>query len=385
EGGESSKNYWLAKALGSRDHEVHVVTNAWEVESDYREHFEVGDLDYYQPSNVVVHNTNPFDDPWYIPYTRPDIAKLASYAIEVVRRYNLQLIDSRYVLPYAIAGFLAKAVTGRPQILHHAGSDISRLFASSYLNTIFSEIFRRVDQIVTHPSIKQGFLNLDIPEDKIFLDIKVSVDTNSFNPGAKPANLSKYTSRSIKGLPVITYIGKVGATKGIFELVEALGQIREDFVLLFVSQGRGIGRLKDTVAKNNLTEKTVFLSFVPPWRIPSIIKASTCVVHPERDFPVLGHQPILPREVLAVGTCLMLSKELYEKYAWSGLREGKHCLVVNPKDIRKFRRKLKKIIKNPGFARKMGQEGHKLSEKIEDFEGYVGEVEKLYRKVLGKK
>jgi glycosyltransferase involved in cell wall biosynthesis len=55
EGGESSKAYWLARALGQRGHEVHVVTNALEVEEEYREQLSDYDLKYkYQPQGVYV-------------------------------------------------------------------------------------------------------------------------------------------------------------------------------------------------------------------------------------------------------------------------------------------------------------------------------------------
>ena len=37
EGGISSRTYWLAKALGERKIEVHLVTNALEVEENYKE------------------------------------------------------------------------------------------------------------------------------------------------------------------------------------------------------------------------------------------------------------------------------------------------------------------------------------------------------------
>jgi len=60
EGGESSKLYWLAKALGEKGHEVHIVTNAWEVETKYREQITGDDLSgHYRPKNVYIHNTDP--------------------------------------------------------------------------------------------------------------------------------------------------------------------------------------------------------------------------------------------------------------------------------------------------------------------------------------
>ena len=69
EGGESSKAYWLAKGLGERKHEIHIITNAWEVEPKYRENLEIDDLEQIHPKNVFIHNTDPFIDPFFIPYT----------------------------------------------------------------------------------------------------------------------------------------------------------------------------------------------------------------------------------------------------------------------------------------------------------------------------
>ena len=58
EGGVSSKTYWTAKALGERGHEVHIVTNALEVEEEYREGIDINDPNY-TPKNVHVHNPAP--------------------------------------------------------------------------------------------------------------------------------------------------------------------------------------------------------------------------------------------------------------------------------------------------------------------------------------
>lgn len=383
EGGESSKAYWLAKALGESGHEIHIVTNAWEVESDYRENIESSDLDGdYQPKGVFVHNTDPFIEPTYIPYSKPYTEKIASFAIDIIKEYNLQLIDSWYILPYVISGFLAKTITGKPQIMRHAGSDMSRLLSSPYLGTLFTSIFEKVDKIVTYPSMRERFLNLGIPEEKLFLNTKVSVDTRAFNPEVKPIDLSFYADRNINGLPIITYIGKIGVTKGIYELAEAASKIKDDFLLLFVSKGKGLDRFKETIKKLGLENKTLFINFVPPWRIPSFIKRSTCVVIPERDFPVVQHTPILPREVMAMGKCMILGEELYNKRRLTEIQDEQNVLVVNPKDIEQFRRMLEKVIKNPDYAEKIGQQARLVSEKIERFDEYVEDTINLYKEII---
>lgn len=386
EGGESSKAYWLAKALGERSCEVHIVSNAWEVENDYRENIEASDLDgNYQPKGVYVHNTDPFMEPSYIPYSKPYTEKIASLAIDIIKEYDLQLIDSWYILPYVISGFLAKTITGKPQIMRHAGSDMSRLLSSAYLGTLFTSIFEKVDKIITYPSMKERFLSFGIPEEKLFFNSNVSVNTKAFNPDVKPIDLSPYTENNLNGLPIITYIGKIGITKGIYELAEAASKIKEDFLLLFVSKGKGLDRFKEIIKRKGLENKTLFINFVPPWRIPSVIKRSTCVVIPERDFPVVQHTPILPREVMAVGKCMILSEELYNKRRTPEIQDKQNVLVVNPKDIEQFRRILEKVIKNPDYAKKIGQQAQLVSEKIEKFDEYVEDTINLYREIIEEK
>lgn len=383
EGGESSKAYWLAKALGERGHEIHIVTNAWEVEGDYREAIDASDLDgNYQPKGVYIHNTDPFIEPSYIPYAKPYAEKVASLAIDIIKEYELQLIDSWYILPYVISGFLAKTITGKPQVMRHAGSDMSRLLSSPYLGTLFTSIFEKVDKIITYPSMRERFLSFGVPEEKLFLNTKVSVDTRAFNPAVNPIDLSLYTDKNIDGLPVITYIGKIGVTKGIYELAEAASQIKKDFLLLFVSKGKGLDKFKNTIERLGIQNKTLFINFVPPWKIPSIIKRSTCVVIPERDFPVVQHTPILPREVMAVGKCMILSDELYNKRRSAEIQDEQNVLVVNPKNIEQFKELLERVIKNPADAEKIGQQARLVSEKIERFDEYVEDTISLYKEVL---
>lgn len=388
EGGVSSQTYWLAKALGERGHEVHIVTNAQEVEEEYREDIDIeNEAGQYQPPNVYIHNIDPspLANPSHIPFSKAYCEKLANLSIEVIKKHNLQLIDSWYLLPYAVSGFLAKTITGKPQIIRHAGSDINRLFDSPYLRVLFKSIFERVDTIVTYPDSKEVFLNLGIPESKLFLNQKIAVDTTAFNPEVEPIDLSKYTDKDTKNLPVITYIGKItyhSETKGIYELLEVCQGIKDDFLLLFVGNGKELKRLQEEVRRKGLESRTIFLNFVPPWKVPSIIKRSTCVVLPERDFPIPNHMPSIPREVMATGKCLLLSRELYQKEAYKALIDGENILIIDPKNIKQFRSTLEKIIKNPDIAERIGQKARRLSGLTEDFDKYVSHNILMYEKNL---
>jgi len=386
EGGVSARVYWLAKALGEREHEVHIVTNALEVENEYKEQFDINDQEY-TPQNVFVHSLNFDNNPWHIPFSRAYTERIANLAIEVIEEYNIQLIDSYYILPYGIAAFIAKNITGRPQILRHAGSDLGKLFASSSYQTLFKSIFQRVDKIITIPPIEKMFLSLGISESKIAFDEKVSVDPKAFKPEVTPFSLSDYIEREIPECPIITYFGKINyywKTKGLYELIEAVKEIKSDFLLLFVANGKGLSEFQNLIQDKDLEKRSIFLGFVPPWKIPSIIKLSTCVVLPEREFPIQYHKPILPREVMAVGKCLILSKELYNKRCYGNLINGENVLLVDPKDVKEFRKIIEKVIIQPDTASKIGQNAYKLARQTENFNEYINFTIDLYASLIDK-
>jgi len=386
EGGVSARIYWLAKALGERGHEVHIVTNAQEVENEYKEQIDKNDHEY-TPQNVYVHSFNLDNNPWHIPFSKAYAERISNLAIEVIEEYNIQIIDSYYLLPYGTAGFIAKNITGRPQILRHAGSDIGKFFASSSYQTLFKSIFQRVDKIITIPSMKEMFLSLGISQSRIAFDDKVSVDTKAFNPEVSPFTLSDYIKREIPECPIITYIGKINyywKTKGLYEFLDAVKGIKNDFLLLFVANGKGLSEFKNLIQEKDLEKHSILLGFIPPWKIPSIIKLSTCVVVPEREFPIQYHTPILPREVMAVGKCLILSKELYNKRCYGNLINVENVLLVDPKDVKEFRKIIEKVIIQPDTASKIGQNAYKLARQTENFNEYINFTIDLYASLIDK-
>ena len=216
-------------------------------------------------------------------------------------------------------------------------------------------------------------------------DDRVSVDPKAFNPEVAPFPLADYIGGAIPECPIITYIGKVNyywQSKGLGELMAAVKDIKADFRLLFVANGKGLNEFKSLVKENNLENKVIFIDFVPPWQVPSLIKLSTCVVMPEREFPIPDHMPILPNEVTAVGKCLVISRELIEKKCYGDLIDGENVLVVDPKNIAQFKTVIEKIIQDSEKARRIGEQAYQHSLKSESFDEYVDFTVKCYESLL---
>ena len=127
--------------------------------------------------------------------------------------------------------------------------------------------------------------------------LSASFDLRAFNPEVTPFDLSTYLDKDVRNVPVISFIGKVPylwESKGISELLEAIHDIKEDFLLLFVSGGKGLPKVRKIVRDKGLEKRAIFMRFVPPWKVPSIMKRSTCVVVPEHDFPITNHTSSIP-------------------------------------------------------------------------------------------
>ena len=371
EGYVSSCTYWLARGLASRGHDITVVTNGFEVEDAYRQQLQAADLDVYQGRRLRVRNTDPFQDYKLIPASNPFCEKLAAAAIEASD--GADVLDAWYFVSYGAAGILARAATGLPLILRHAGSDIGRLAANPHMRPLISAMLRKADAIVTGKASRQRLREMGAPQKRLNI-IPVAVDCGAFHPSIKPAMLDVP-----EDVPVISCIGKISRGKGILQLLAAAARVREDFRLLFVSSD--IEGLHGMTVHSGLRRKLVFHKFVPPWRMPGMIRASRAVIMPEHGFPVAGHSPILPREVMACGTCLVISGELRDKVAGGLLVDGENALVVDPKGTAGFASKLSRVVRDEDGARSIGARGHRLSARIEDFEGYLSANEKMYRDI----
>jgi len=373
EGYVSSCTYWLARGLASRGHDITVVTNAFEVEDADREWLEAEDLDIYQTGRLRVRNTDPFQQYRLIPAANPFCEKLAAAAIE--RAADADILDAWYYVSYGAAGLLAKAATGLPLVLRHAGSDIGRLAANPHMRPLISAMLKKADAVISTGASRARLAGLGAPRSRM-RTIPVSVDTEAFNPSAKKAILD-----APEDVPVVCCIGKVSRGKGIPQLLAAASRVKGDFRLLFVSSdSQGLRQL---TLHCGLKRKLLFKMFVPPWSMPGIIRASRAVVMPEHDFPVPGHSPILPREVLACGTCLVISAELRGKVAEGALSDGENALVAEPARTAELASRLSIAVQDEDAARRIGALGRRLSARIEDFEGYVSANERLHRELAG--
>jgi hypothetical protein len=169
---------------------------------------------------------------------------------------------------------------------------------------------------------------------------------------------------------VIGIYGKVGVTKGSFDLLHALGKVAAtgaEFAFLSVSCGRReiLQRYYETILNcPALAARSWILPPVAPWRIPAFLRFCNAVCFLEREFAIPFHGPLIPREILSSGACLVCSKEIAGKPIYRGnlVDERNAVVVVDPKDHDTLAGKLGRLIRDRSRTRSIGLQGRKLAE-----------------------
>jgi hypothetical protein len=256
----------------------------------------------------------------------------------------------------------------------------------------YKEILRQAAGVVTRPGLVPRFLGMGLAREQILIGPPAAVPPG-FRPDAtalSPADVARLAyppagpaAHFDPALPTIGMYGKPGEAKGTFDFIAAAGAVRdgEPFNLLLMCGGSLLDPLRAAVAAAGLTDRTWLLPFLPHWRVPAFIRRCTAVAFLERDFPVAIHRPVVPREVLACGTCLVLSGEIHRKqHGLDGLADGDTMLLVpNPKDHASLATTLRRIVAAPGEAGEIGARGRRLVDGDESYPALVDHWEALLR------
>lgn len=378
QGGVSAFNLWTVCALVEAGHRVHVVTNAEEVEAEFRLHeLRAGSILPGPPAALrsdrfSLHSTGSAPVPSYIPWTNPFVTKLAAAIVDVVRHKQCDFIFSFYLEPYVVAAALASSWTGVPFGIRTAGSDITRLMSHSELRATYLEAYRRASFVFASAPSFRGLIAEGVDPSRLVPPFRRSLPTEYFRPDALPLPMDILLSvgrPQVPGpfdatLPTIGIYGKVGPEKGSLNLVRALGRLRREglrFNFLAMTQGRPkpMRQFVQALHEAELGPCTWLLPFMPHWQVPNFIRTCTAVCFLEHDFPILVHTPSVPREVFAVGTCLVLSRQIAERGPHATrLVHGDNVLLADPRQAGELETCLRQVIEAPARAAAIGRRGY---------------------------
>jgi glycosyltransferase involved in cell wall biosynthesis len=403
QGGVSMRTYWTAHGLAARGHDVQVVTNAKEVRPPFRMHMRAQDWERCEPKfdsgSVTVHWTDPVDrSQSYIPMASPFVSKLAALAASVYSTRPFDVIFSHYMEPYGIAGPLAAQMTGTPHVVRMAGSDAGRLWHHPQFEPLYDHVLRSASLLVATGTVADRARERGVDPGRIAFGGGYSLPQHLFTPQGPTLDFARLHAEldgdeepgdSMWGgfagdRPYFGVYGKLGERKGSFALLAALHRLKRAGVnvgLVALAHGNAEieRRFREAATDLGLTDRIRQIPFLPHWRVPEFLRGCLAVCCLEQDFPIGFHSPIILREVLLCGTCLVGSNEVIRKLPnWEMLPHGYGCIAIpDVGDIDALSGQLAAMARDPDPAGPVGARGRAFALSLERNVDFPEQLERV--------
>ncbi len=386
------RTYLTAQGLAERGHEVHVVTNAREAAPPFRMLMTAADWQRCEGrrgrGSVRVHWSDPVDrSQTYLPMASPFVSKLSAITARLHAERSFDVIYSHYLEPYGVAGHLASKMTGVPHVTRMAGSDAGRLWHHPQLEPLYDHVLQSAAVLIAAGTVAERAIVHGVDAKRIAFAGGYRLPQEIFTPSGPTLALAALP-REIErdgGLgdtlwgtfaadrPFLGVYGKLGPTKGSFALLAALHELKRtgrQVGLVALAHGRPeIERdFRQRARELGLERDILQIPFVPHWRVPEFLRSCLAVCCLEQDFPIDIHTPIVAREVLLCGRCLVASTELINKLPdHYRLPHRYGCVAVKDvNDVGELSGRLAEIIDDPEPAEAVGRRGRDFACGIED-------------------
>ena len=360
EGGIAAKTFWLARGLAKRGHEVHVITNGISAGGEYR--IKAGEKIPQDIPNLLVHRP-PDDVPWHIPEDNEKTLSLLEHTVNVVRKYDIQILDTGFLVPYGIIGNLVKLSTGVHHVMRHGGSDIEKFLKRRIWGNVLNDAIRQADTIITEKRHEALFMSLS---QRVVIQ-----------PAYVPDEAEFKLKSGLNPQKRLAFIGKINyhwQHKRLDDIASIMNQLSDQFKCLLVGQGNGMNDFQDNIGAH-VVSKFKWLPFVPPWEMPQLLKQLDAIFVFESNLP----HPIVSNLVLEAtssGVGIIADRlGITETYRDIMTLDENHVLVVSPTEASSSAEIITQWVEERARSKQ-------IPYKLVSYQDYLSSTEKIYHEVL---
>ena len=179
---------------------------------------------------------------------------------------------------------------------------------------------------------------------------------------------------------LIIYAGQIIRGKGVDVLLEALAQVKMKFECVILGDGNHKAFCEELTKKLGLVDRVTFKGFIPQEELKGYY----------RECSVVALSSLWPEPIATIGLEVMRYALPVVAFDAGGIKDwlldGENGFLVPWMDRAKFAVRVEQLLNDKPLAKKLGEAGLKLVSERYDFETYIGDLEKMFARVIaGKK
>jgi len=283
------------------------------------------------------------------------------YALKLVRKENVDTIQSHWLIPGGLIGAICKKVYGKKHISTELAAGLAALEILPFKKEIFKFIIRNSDRLtVLSTYIRDKLLCLEGSEilKKKIVIIPLGIDLNLYKQNNNKLLLKK--KYNIKSKNVILFIGRIVEKKGVQYLIKAMPKILPkypDTELIICGDGPLRTELENLTMNMDLGNCIRFAGYVSNENIKiEYLSLSDILVVPSiltknKDTEGLG---VVILEGLATGTAVIASDI---GGITDIINDGFNGFLVKPESSEDIEQKVVKILQDEMLKRKFKENG----------------------------
>ena len=318
EGGNASRTYWLARGLARKGYEIHIIADRPDAGREYR--IQGDSKPSGKLSNLFVHRP-AYEIPWHIPESDEQSLALLDLTLDVIRKHNIEIVDTSYLAPYGMVGHIASRITGVKHVVRHGVSDVEDFFKKGVFNTLLHGTIRSADAVITDVRYADTFKPLN---GNVHIQHPYVVDTDSF---AIP-----YAGGERKHLAVAGKINYYWDRRAMRQISDHMHNLVENYDCTCVCQGIGLQEIQKSLGKNTISEYA-WPGFMAPWEMPRFLSKVDALFVLEKPSP---HSPVsnLAMEALCAGVGIITDDADFSKH-YEGIISinENQVLLINPAEL----------------------------------------------------
>jgi len=197
----------------------------------------------YERKGVKVYRPSYVALPGQLRWAQPD-KRIADTILKTMTEYKMEpdLLHAHFAMP---SGGAARIVSGQkkiPWVLTLHGSDVNvyPTYSKRARKAFFQSVISAHRVLAVSNSLRRKTLEMTGRESGV---LPIGVDLTQF----QQPNQAKMVMRKMLQLPhdkkIITFVGRLVESKGVFELAEAIEKVSKEFVVVFIGDGPAKERL----------------------------------------------------------------------------------------------------------------------------------------------